>query len=295
MSASKKILKIKSPAKINLALDILGKEGGYHLINTILQEIGLCDELTFRRIPENRIIIKCNNHKVPKGYKNTVHKAVKIIKKFAPGIEKSRLPGLVISIKKNIPLSAGLGGGSSNAACTLKALNGLWKLGFSKTKLREIAGRIGMDAPFFIEGGTATGSRYGDKITVLPQLKMPPHMIIINDKKSSTQEMYAAADHIKTCANLNMTAQLIKILKNPGKSKNVKFSKNYRLLHNDFDQLISAKTKSVQKKLLQLGAEVVHISGSGPALYALFISENTLSKAFRELKGQVGFIWKSIN
>jgi 4-diphosphocytidyl-2C-methyl-D-erythritol kinase len=287
-------MKVKSPAKINLTLDILKKFGEYHLVDTILHEIDLHDELIFKQIPENKIIIRCDNPKVPTGHTNTVYAAIQLLKPYLKGRPDFKvalpkkpgllnLPGLQITIKKNIPVASGLGGGSGNAAVTLKSLNKLWNLNLSNKKLQQLAAKIGMDVPFFINGGTAFGTHYGEKITPLPKIKLPPHLIVSNSDKLSTKDIYAAIDLKKTGKNNSKTKQLLK--------NNLK---NNSLFHNDFETAPpSAKNQSLQKKLLQLGADVVHICGSGPALYALFRTDNQLLHAFKELKGQVRFIWKS--
>lgn len=284
-------MKVKSPAKINLTLDILKKSGKYHLVDTIFHEIALHDELTFKQIPGSKIIIKCNDPKVPTGRTNTVYAAIQLLKPYLKGrtalqITLSKKPGLQITIKKNIPVASGLGGGSGNAAATLKTLNKLWDLSLSNKKLHQLAAKIGMDVPFFINGGTARGTHYGEKITPLPKLKLPPHLIVLDSDKPSTKDIYAAINLKKTGKNHAQTKQLLNLPPGSPDPRN--------LFHNDFETLpSSAKTQSLQKKLLQLEADVVHICGSGPALYALFRTENQLQKAFKELKGQVRFIWKA--
>lgn len=282
---------INSPAKINLTLDILGRDtNGYHFVDTILQEIELADELIFKSNPRSQatpgIILECSDPSIPTDENNTIHKAISLLQPYSPDST-----GLHVTLKKNIPVSGGLGGGSSNAAATLKALNQLWDLNLSNTQLRRLGTQIGIDVPFFVEGGTALGTHYGEQITNLPAFKMPPHLIIVDDEKLSTKEAYKSLDLSKTGKNSEKTQQFIESLQNqaPGSAD----PGGPDRFHNDFEQLISQKTLSLKKKLLQLGATLVHISGSGPALYALFSSTNQKHQAYQELKGKVRFIWES--
>jgi len=261
-------MKINSPAKINLTLDVLGIEKtpgshcGYHFVDTVMHEIGLADELTFTLLDEDKIIIESDCPSLPSGEKNTIFKAIKLLEPLRQTKKQQSARGIKVEIKKNIPLSSGLGGGSSNAAATLKALNQLWGLKLSPARLRRLAAKIGMDVPFFIEGGTARCTHYGEKVRPLPAVKLPPHIIVMDDQKSSTKEMYAALDAYAGA---------------------------------DFNTLQTPKTRALKKKLLQLGAKVVQTCGSGPALYALFESEMIKRKVYKELKGQVRFIWQNQN
>jgi len=343
-------MKIKSPAKINLALDIESSPGEYHFVDTILQQIDLADELTFEIIgspeiikssPSNKpeIIIECDDPDVPTDKSNTIHKAISLLKSAgpkpfhsadpqgpapsidSPGHQSTATPkgshslqgwtnsGIKVTIKKNIPVASGLGGGSSNAAVTLSALNKLLNLHHSPGELRRLAAKIGVDTPFFIDGGTAFGTHYGEEIAPLPPLTLPPHLIVIDEEKTSTKAMYAALDPSKTGRNKHQTKLLLEELAQldepphitsqpnrypPTPIKNNRYTPNTDyLFHNDFDQLLSTKNDSLKKKLLQLGANFVHICGSGPALYALFSSESKKQDAYKELEGQVRFIWQS--
>lgn len=337
-------LTLFSPAKINLTLDVLGvnqpADGGapaaasdtattpapargYHFVDTVMQEIGLADKLTFTLLDRDEIIIKSDCPSLPNGEKSTVFKAIKLLEPLRKAaIAKTKQqspPGIKIEIKKRIPLSSGLGGGSSNAAATLNALNRLWNLNLSPARLRLLAAKIGMDAPFFIEGGTARCARYGDKVRPLPPAGLPPHLIVMDDEKSSTKDMYAALDAAAPTAVAStavtshpyprppvlfssaihpLALSSLPLSKMLSKRQHLSYTFSINTpasFRNAFDSLQSQKTRSLQKKLLQLGAIVVHTCGSGPALYALFPSELIKRKAYKELKGHVRFIWRSQN
>ena len=158
---------IRSPAKINLYLEVLHRESdGFHRIRTIFQTVSLYDELILTPLKESVFRVICSNPGVPLGNGNLIIKALNALRDIVP-FKK----GLEIKLKKNIPLGAGLGGGSSNAASVLKGVNRLYRLDLKRSQLIQVAGAVSSDAPFFIFGGTALGRGRGDQITPLPRLK----------------------------------------------------------------------------------------------------------------------------
>ena len=178
-------ISLKASAKINLFLEILGKrEDGYHEIETVMQEIDLVDNLQFEEIQEG-VKLKCNNKNIPSDENNLVCKAANLIVNEC-GIKK----GVLISLEKNIPVGAGLGGGSSDAATTLKALNSLWKIGLSDVDLMEFAARLGSDIPFFIKGKTALCSGRGENITPIEVKSEMNYLIIFPHINISTTTIY---------------------------------------------------------------------------------------------------------
>ncbi len=149
-------------AKINLCLRIMAKRpDGYHDLQTIFQEISLKDELTFSPRPSG-VEITVSDNRCPADRNNLAHKAA-ILLQERTGVAK----GVAIHIQKNIPIGAGLGGGSSDAAATLKALNQLWDLALDRSDLAQLAGQIGADVAFFIHGATALGTGKGEQLTAL--------------------------------------------------------------------------------------------------------------------------------
>ena len=150
-------LHTKSPAKVNLHLKILKKlHDGYHELDTSFQLIDLYDEISFKKINKG-ISVNCN-------IKN-INQSKNIVYKIASDLQKGRnSPGIEIKIKKNIPIGSGLGGGSSNAASTIIALNNIWNLNLNKTDIFEYGKSIGADIPFFLYGQNAYGYGIGDKL-----------------------------------------------------------------------------------------------------------------------------------
>jgi 4-diphosphocytidyl-2-C-methyl-D-erythritol kinase len=312
-------MKVKSYAKINLTLDVLKKEKGYHKILTIFQQISLHDVLTFKKVSKKNndnnlgITLTCGNPEVPRNEDNTVIKAAKLLLQNIPLKKQKSLSSIHIHIQKNIPLRSGLGGGSSNAAVTLLTLNKLWHLNLSLKKLGRLAAQIGKDVPFFLQGGTALGSNFGEKITPLPSLPQIPLIITINNFKTSTKEQYSALDLKKCGKGKSSTMRLVKSLQHANVSKKNAQQKTFQspttstssaklmstlsllallkhTLHNDFEAaIVPAKWPQVQKlsllsgKLKNKGAISTIMAGSGPSLIAFFASRKARDSAYHQL------------
>ena len=152
-------MKVKCRAKINLGLDVLGKrEDNYHLVRMIMQSIDLYDYIIIDETKKD-IVIECDSDLVPCDDSNIIYKAVNLLK-MRFNIDK----GVKIKIIKNIPVAAGLAGGSSNAAGTLVALNKLWNLKLSVEELKELGLTLGADVPFCIQGGCALAEGIGEEL-----------------------------------------------------------------------------------------------------------------------------------
>ena len=185
-----KLIELKSPAKINLYLKVLQKkDDGYHNIETCFQYIDLYDHMSFENT-ENGISIESNNAFL-EGSNNTIYQSAKILADIG-----DISSGVNIKIEKNIPIGAGLGGGSSNAASTIVALNKLWGLGLNKNKMLEIAKKIGADVPFFIYGDNAYGKGIGDTLEFKESIR--DKILLIDPKiNNSSAEMFELFDNFK--------------------------------------------------------------------------------------------------
>ncbi|MEK6190475.1 MAG: 4-(cytidine 5'-diphospho)-2-C-methyl-D-erythritol kinase, partial [Carnobacterium alterfunditum] len=156
----------KAPAKINLSLDVLYKRAdGYHEMEMVMTSIDLADRIVLKTIEEDRIVIQSTNGFLPLDQRNHAYKAAKLLKDTYQ-IEK----GVSISIEKKIPIAAGLAGGSSDAAATLRGLNRLWHLNLSNDELALLGEKIGSDVPYCIYGGTAYATGRGEKIQQIDTL-----------------------------------------------------------------------------------------------------------------------------
>lgn len=260
------ILTLKSPAKVNLTLDVLEREPtGYHRIQTVFHEVPkLYDTLIFEELVgplsslnpkvwiELHGIGEYSNPQIPIDETNTILKAVRLLQKTYGREDK----GMRIILEKRIPPQSGLGGAASNAATTLTTLNSLWGLNLTVDQLLTHAAQIGMDVPFFIFGGCALGMHYGDHLMPLPTLDTLGLTIEIIPTKIpvSTPEAYAALN-LATCGkNAAKTSELVKIL-NGKKSGEIE-----PLLHNDFEEGFFRKNPKSQNP-------GVHLSGTGGALF----------------------------
>lgn len=253
-------ISLKAPAKINLFLEILGKrDDGYHEIETVMQEIDLVDNLQFEEIREG-VKLKCNNKNIPSDENNLVCKAANLVVNEC-GIKE----GVLISLEKNIPVGAGLGGGSSDAATTLKALNSLWKIGLSDVDLMEFAARLGSDIPFFIKGKTALCSGRGENITPIEVKSEMNYLIIFPHINISTTTIYRnlKIDLTKKRKDVSFFLNALKYSKVADISK---------LLFNRLEEVIFA----TYPDLLRVKSSLEHfdfcglsVSGSGSAFFGL--------------------------
>jgi 4-diphosphocytidyl-2-C-methyl-D-erythritol kinase len=246
---------VKSFAKVNLTLDVLGlHRSGYHLMQTILHEVkSLFDELTFEVLEGSEIIIECDDEHVPTDDKNTIHQAARLLQKKY-NIEK----GVKVTLQKNIPIRSGLGGGSSNAATTLKALNELWGLNISTWELRNLSAEIGMDVPFFITGGAALGMHLGEQLMHLPILPHHNIEVIKTGIEVSTKEAFESLDLSKCGKQNSETGILWKVL------KGIKKGDVESLIHNDFERVFFEENPSLKEQYPE-----AHLSGSGGCLFQL--------------------------
>ncbi len=253
-------ISLKAPAKINLFLEILGKrDDGYHEIETVMQEIDLVDNLQFEEIQEG-VRLKCNDKNIPSDENNLVCKAANLILNEC-GIKK----GVLISLEKNIPVGAGLGGGSSDAATTLKALNLLWKIGLNDAELMHFAAKLGSDVPFFIKGKTSLCSGRGEKITPVEVKSEMNYLIIFPHINISTTMIYRnlKIDLTKKIIDVSFFLNALKHHKAVGISK-LLFNRLEEVIFTTYPDLLDVK-----KVLGHYDFCGLSVSGSGSAFFGL--------------------------
>ena len=253
-------ISLKAPAKINLFLEILGKrDDGYHEIETVMQEIDLVDNLQFEEIQEG-VRLKCNDKNIPSDENNLVCKAANLILNEC-GIKK----GVLISLEKNIPVGAGLGGGSSDAATTLKALNLLWKIGLNDAELMHFAAKLGSDVPFFIKGKTSLCSGRGEKITPVEVKSEMNYLIIFPHINISTTMIYRnlKIDLTKKIIDVSFFLNALKHPKVAGISK-LLFNRLEEVIFTTYPDLLDVK-----KALDHFDFCGLSVSGSGSAFFGL--------------------------
>ncbi|MGJ9460234.1 4-(cytidine 5'-diphospho)-2-C-methyl-D-erythritol kinase [Oceanobacillus sp. CF4.6] len=267
----------KAPAKINLSLDVLRKrEDGYHDVEMIMTSIDLADRIELERLGENRIEISLESRYVPNDERNLAYKAADVFKE-AYGITE----GVHIRIDKNIPVSAGLGGGSTDAAAVLRGLNRLWSLGIPLDELAELGSTIGADVAFCVYGNTAIARGYGEKIESLPS---PPSCWIILAKPDigvSTKTIFGQIDVERLFHP--QTSEILKALSERN------FDKLCRNIGNSLEDItfsLHPEVMRIKEAMVHAGAAGVLMSGSGPTVYGLVEQQ---SKATRIYNGMRGF------
>jgi len=254
-------LTLEAYAKINLTLEVLAKRpDGYHEISTIFQTISLADTLTFEPSAAN-LDFRCDVSSL-KTPDNLVLKAAKLLRE-ATGCTR----GAVIQLTKRIPIAAGLGSGSTDAAATLVGLNQLWELNLSLERLVGLASKLGSDVAFFLYGGTALAKGRGEEITLLPpapELWLVLLKPAIKPVPSKTAQLYSRLNPSHYTSGQH-TRKLFTHLNHGG---NVEDS----FLFNVFEQVafnFFPKLSESRASLLKAGARSIHLAGSGPALFTL--------------------------
>ncbi|PMC34073.1 4-(cytidine 5'-diphospho)-2-C-methyl-D-erythritol kinase [Bacillus sp. UMB0899] len=266
----------KAPAKINLSLDVLRKrEDGFHEVRMIMTTIDLADRVELVDIPSNEIRIVSHNRFVPDDQRNLAYQAAKLLKERFD-IEK----GVSISITKTIPVAAGLAGGSSDAAATLRGLNKLWKLGLTLDDLAKLGAEIGSDVSFCVYGGTALATGRGE---IIQQIDPPPHCWVVLAKPTigvSTADVYR---------NLNLQA-----VQHPDVDGmvNALHSNNYEkicsLMGNVLEDVtlrMHPEVANIKEQMKRFGADAVLMSGSGPTVFGLVQYESRLPRVYNGLRG----------
>ncbi|MBR5155868.1 MAG: 4-(cytidine 5'-diphospho)-2-C-methyl-D-erythritol kinase [Clostridia bacterium] len=274
----KKSLKIKCPAKINLSLDVVNRrEDGYHNLEMIMHTVKLFDilDISFESVPENKLTISTDSGFIPTDDRNLCAKATRLF------LEKANITGKVeICIKKNIPVGAGLGGGSSDAAGTLLALNKLTLNPLSSKELSNLAAKIGADVPFFLYGGCMLATGIGEILSPLPTLKNVTILIakpkygistpfvyknLLLDEKTPHPDTKSVIEGIKT-GNLELIAKSCKnVLETVVVDK-----------YPEINQY-----KEIMKKH---GAVYSLMSGSGSSVFGVFMDKVLAGSAAKELK-----------
>jgi len=272
-------ISLRAPAKVNLRLEILGKRpDGYHEVTTWIYPISLADELHIEKVEMGRITISSASPGLPLGEENLVHRAAALFIK-----ERGLSGGIKIEIIKHIPLAAGLGGGSSDAAAVLKAMNILWGKEIPPEGLMELGARIGADVPFFVVGQGAIMGGKGERVlTVLPPLKA--WLVLINPGLPlATKDVYEQGKWGLTKeegdTRISMPPQQLE--------------KMGKFLHNDLEgpaMELMPVIGTIKERLHEADASGVLMTGSGPTVFGLFSKEAEARQAARDLKMEQGWI-----
>jgi 4-diphosphocytidyl-2-C-methyl-D-erythritol kinase len=265
-------LRLTAPAKINWTLEVLGRRpDGFHEVKTILQTIDLCDSLELESAPE--LTLKATGEGLSPPQDNLTLRAAHLLQ------ERTRHSGGVrMRLTKSIPVAAGLGGGSSDAAAALRGLDRLWGLALPHERLVELAAEVGSDVPFFLHGGTALAEGRGERITPLPDAPRTAILVVMPPLSipHKTQRMYSllGPEHYGDGAASDRFADALRQGQplEEGDLYDVFDSPAFRA----FPEL-----QTFRQALIQAGASAVHLAGSGPSLFVLLRDEEQRERLAR--------------
>ena len=258
---------LKAHAKVNIGLQVKGqREDGLHNIHTVFQELELHDRILLEKQPK-AWSIQINDSKIPVDESNTCVQVYLAVKK-----QFSEIDGISVTLKKNIPSGAGLGGGSSDAAAVLKGMRELYDLPLNNSELSEIAVNIGADVPFFILGGTQIGNGIGDVLSKISKPVDGYYLLIVPDIFISTAWAYKALKkHLKQDIDRPNFAHFLE-------SNNL----SNTIFDNDFERIIVPtypKIGEIKEGLLEAGASYASLSGSGSTVFGIFDEEAKAKQA----------------
>lgn len=266
-------LYVKARAKVNLSLAVLEKNAdGYHNLDSVFQKINLYDEIWIEKIEEDKFILDSNIENV-KLEDNIIYKAFYVLQK-----EIGNFGGVKVTLKKNIPMQAGLAGGSTDCASFLKAVNKLYNLNIEKTKLEQIAKSLGADVVPCMYNGAFLAKGIGEKITKVNSNFKYYFVIIKPDFTCSTKEMYKKLDE-KDNLEKSTSNYIIEALENND------FEKLSNNLMNNFESVLNKNEEFIKaKKSLEMQNAKTLLAGSGSCIFGIFKTKEEAKKAYNNLK-----------
>jgi 4-diphosphocytidyl-2-C-methyl-D-erythritol kinase len=257
-------LTVRAHAKVNLSLEVLGRRAdGYHDVATVLQSVSLHDEITLT--PASDLSLRCN---VPglDGPDNLAWQAAELLRSDT-GVRA----GAAIDLRKRIPVAAGLGGGSSDAAATLLGLDALWDLDLGLDRLTVLAARLGADVPFFVRGGTALAEGFGERVTPLPTPSERWLVVVVPgdsvERKTATLYGSLRSEHFTRGEAVAAVADAARRAEPWPEGRMV----------NTFESVaddVFPSLAACRRVMTEAGAGRVHLSGAGPSLFVLVADED---------------------
>ncbi|CAG7656312.1 4-(cytidine 5'-diphospho)-2-C-methyl-D-erythritol kinase [Paenibacillus allorhizosphaerae] len=267
----------KAPAKINLSLDVLHKrQDGYHEVEMVMTMVDLADRIEMQELPRDTIIISSQAGYIPLDEKNLAFQAARLIKD-----RYDVRQGVYIHLDKKIPVAAGLAGGSSDAAATLRGLNRLWRLNIGSEELQRLGAELGSDVPFCVTGGTAIARGRGEK---LEPIESPPQCWVVLAKPPinvSTHEIYGKLD-AKAIRKHPSTSGMLRAIR----------EKRFDMVCSELGNVLEEVTfdlypevRQLREVMQRLGADGVLMSGSGPTVFGLVSKESKVARIYNGLRG----------
>ena len=279
---SRSSLTLPAFAKINPSLRVLGKRAdGYHEVDTVLQTISLHDTLTFTVTETPEVVLSCDDRSLSVGADNLVYRAADSLRsRLAPG------KGARIRLVKRIPVQAGLGGGSSDAAVTLMALAHLWQVPAKGAELLELAEHLGADVPFFFFGGRARGTGSGENLAPLGDATDQFLLVVKPNANIATSDAY------KLLKAASLTTVEAKTILSSSERGRISDSFDAKDLQNDFETAIleiEPEIKRARVALMKAGARTALLAGSGSAVFGIFDNGDAQERAIQMIELEAGW------
>ncbi|HVS80922.1 MAG TPA: 4-(cytidine 5'-diphospho)-2-C-methyl-D-erythritol kinase [Pyrinomonadaceae bacterium] len=269
-------------AKINWSLRVLGKRAdGYHELDTVFQMVSLHDSITLEATDDPQIVLSCDDRSLPSDERNLVWRAASALQ-----VRCAIRRGARVRLEKRIPVHAGLGGGSSDAAATLIGLAYLWNATITRDELLELAGGLGADVPFFFYGGTARGIGTGKDIAPLGDAADKFLLVIKPKANISTSKAYEALN-----AAALTTSEAKTILSSSQRSA-FSFRLSSEALQNDFDAVAFQPEPEIERArvaLAKAGAQAALLAGSGAAVLGVFDNKDAQERAIQNIELEAGW------
>ena len=285
--ANEDFLIAEAHAKINLHLEVLGiRDDGFHELAMVMQSINLSDQLKMTKSEDNNIILKSNNNEISNGEDNLIIQAAMLLRNTVANTEL----GVDIELEKNIPIGAGLAGGSTDAAATLVGLNKLWNLNLETKELEKISKEIGSDIPFCIEGGRQICFGRGEVLEKLKCNQFDLGVILVKDPSIQVSTPVAYKNYKEQYGHTYLEEERNfeirrKIIRSNDWSDQDLFD-NRNEIQNDLQKTVCPMSPEVEKSLKILsglpGSRLVSMSGSGPSCFALFPNYEYANKVLND-------------
>jgi 4-diphosphocytidyl-2-C-methyl-D-erythritol kinase len=268
-------MKVRAYAKINLGLHIIGKRAdGYHSLETVFHQVNLFDEIEFKAT-ESGVSFRSNESSLLDNDNNLCVNAARLLSDVT-----GHAPGVDITLTKKIPVGAGLGGGSSDAAAVLKGLRALWNLELTNDELRSLGAALGSDVPFFIDGGTAFATGRGEILEPM-DIELPFWILVATPPlRISTRWAYEQVNIGGTTRSANLRDLFAG---GPTSGESLRSA-----LRNDFEDIVFEhypELGALKQAFLRAGADVALLSGSGSSVFGLFRRRDDANRAAASIEG----------
>jgi 4-diphosphocytidyl-2-C-methyl-D-erythritol kinase len=264
----------RAPAKVNLALHVLGRlPDGYHELDTVFQAIDLWDELEIA--PAEGLSLSCDDPRLPTDASNLVMRAAEMVRAHS-----TDPPGAAIHLRKSIPVQAGLGGGSADAAAALLLCASFWGVDRATLDLEGMARELGADVPFFLRGGTARGTGRGDRIVRLPPVRTLPLLLGCPPFGVATAEVFKRVGERLTLPGNGVNLPYPNAHKWPKEN-------DFGFMTNDLEPVVFdgwPELQSFRNALMDVGASAALLSGSGSTVYGVFRDQARLASGLVRLR-----------